>query len=318
MMRKLVQHALSMVAVLVLLAVTAFPALQAAEPTADELAKDPTLFLDSARKKLHWDEPTEPAHLVGPIYQVGTKGLAVFLITTPEGHILLNTGMPGSGPLIEKSIRKLGLKPEEIKLLLTAHAHVDHVGGHAYLQKLSGAKVAVIRQEKELLESGGKTDFHYAGVKLFEFDPVKVDQVFEDGETIRLGNVALLGLLTGGHTRGSTSFVMKVTGNGKEWTVLFPNGTSVNPGYRLVKNPSYPGIREDYQRTLRVLEAQQPDIWLMPHNEAFGYEGKLARSKTSGAEAWVDPDGYRQWVVAQRQRFDAAIALESGADRPKK
>src|SRR6185369_7142539 len=153
---------------------------------------------DAARKELKWDEPAEPARLVGPIYFVGTKGLSVFLITTSEGHILLNTGMPGSGPMIEASIRKLGFKPEDIKLLLTGHAHVDHAGGHAYLQKLSGATVVTVRQDKELLESGGKTDFHYGKIKEFGFEPVKVDQVFSDEETIDLGDVVIKALLTAG------------------------------------------------------------------------------------------------------------------------
>lgn len=280
-------------------------------PSLEELANDPARFLDAARKELKWDEPAEPAHLVGPIHFVGTKGLSVFLITTSEGHIVLNTGMPGSGPMIEESIRKLGFKPEEIKLLLTGHAHVDHAGGHAYLQKLSGAKVASIRQEKELLESGGKTDFHYGKIKEFAFEPAKVDQVFSDEETIELGDVAIKPLLTPGHTKGSTTFVMSVVDGGKTYSVAFPNGTSVNPGYRVAKAPSYPGIGDDYRRTFRVLESLQPDIWLMPHNEAYGYDAKLARSKDEGVSAWIDPEGYRKWVTTQRERFDAAVTRET-------
>lgn len=284
--------------------------LVAAPPTPEELAKDPALFLESARKLLKWDEPTEPAKIVGPIYFVGTKGLSVYLITTPEGHILINTGMPGSGPLIEASIRKLGFKPKDIKIILTGHAHCDHTGGHAYLQKVSGAKIAVIDREKELLESGGKADFHYSDVKEFAFDPVRVDTVFRDGEEIKLGNITITALLTGGHTKGSTTFLTKVTEGEKSFTVLFPNGTSVNPGYRVENNPSYPGIGDDYRRTYRTLLSLEPDIWLMPHNEAFDYETKLARSKTVGAKAWVDRDGYKKWATLQRQKFEDAVAKE--------
>ena len=282
-----------------------------AQKNAIEEAKDPAQFLEAARKLLKWDEPADPAHIAGPLYFVGTKGLSVYLITTSEGHIVLNTGMPGSGPMIEKSILKLGFKPEDVKILLTGHAHIDHVGGHAYLQKLTGAKIAMIREEKELLESGGKLDFHYGQHKEFGFDPVRVDTVFKDGDEIKLGDISMLALLTNGHTRGSTSFVMKIVDKGKTYSVLFPNGTSVNPGYRLNKDPSYPGIADDFRRTYGILERLEPDIWLYAHNETHDYEAKLARSVKEGTQAWVDPAGYQKWVAKQRARFDDVLAAES-------
>lgn len=276
----------------------------------EKLGSDPSIFLASARKLFRWDEPAEPAKIVGPIYFVGTKGLSVFLITTPEGHILLNTGMPGSGPMIEQSIRKLGFKPEEIRILLTGHAHCDHAGGHAYLKKLSNAKVAMIREEKELFESGGKSDFQYAGFKDFEFEPTPVDIVFTDGEVIKLGDISLTAILTNGHTKGSTSFFMTVKEAGRDYKVLFPNGTSVNPGYRLIANPSYSGIADDFRRTLRILESQKPDIWLHLHNESYGFDDKLARSQKEGPLAWVDPNGYQRWLKMQRKKFEDSINRE--------
>jgi metallo-beta-lactamase class B len=279
-------------------------------PSPEELAKSPELFLATARKTLKWDEPAEPAHLVGPIYFVGTKGLAVYLITTSAGHLVLNTGMPGSGPMIAASIRKLGFKPEDIRILLTGHAHIDHAGGHAYLQKLSGAKVAMIRQERELMESGGTTDFHYGSSSVFSFEPAKVDSVFADGDQIKLGDVTLTAMLGAGHTRGSTIFATRIKDGDQEFSVLFPNSASINPGYRLVQNPSYPGIADDYRRTLETLESLHPDIWLMPHTDSFGYEAKLSRSAKEGARAWVDPEGYRNWVSGQRQKFDATVGRE--------
>lgn len=253
-----------------------------AEQTVDmeTLANNPPLFLKTATKLLKWEEPAEPFKIVGPIYFVGTKGLGAFLITTTEGHILLNTGMPSSGPMHEASIRKLGFKPEDIKILLTGHAHSDHAGGLAYIKKLSGAQMASIDMEKDLLESGGKLDFHYGKYKEFEFEPVKVDRVLRDGEIIKLGDVAITALLTNGHTHGSTTFVTNVVDGGKVYTVVFPNGTSVNPGYQLVVNPSYPGIADDYRRTLHILEMLKPDIWLGLHAEWYDPEGKRARAAT--------------------------------------
>src|SRR5947209_3000493 len=128
------------------------------------LANDPKLFVEVATRLLKWNDPAEPTKIVGPIYFVGTAGLGVWLITTFEGNILLNTGIPPSGRMIESSIRRLGFKPEDIKLLLTCHAHVDHVGGHAYIKKISGTQVAMIDAEADLLQAGGKTDFHYGKV----------------------------------------------------------------------------------------------------------------------------------------------------------
>jgi metallo-beta-lactamase class B len=248
--------------------------------------------------------------IVGPIYFVGTRGLGVYLITTPEGHILINSGMPPSGPMIEASIRKLGFKPRDVKLLLANHAHVDHVGGHAYLKKLTGARVTMIEQEAPLLESGGKTDFHYAHDPGFAFEPVKVDQVLHDGDTIKLGAVAIAALLTPGHTKGSTTFTTTVTDADKTYAVVFANGASVNPGYRLARDPSYPGIADDYRRTLHTFETLKPDVWLLPHNQPYDFDRKRARAAKDGVRAWVDPEGYRKWAASQRTGFETALTRE--------
>src|SRR4051794_8688976 len=203
----------------------------AAQPKGDGLENVANLFLTTARTALKWDEPAEPARIVGPIYFVGTKGLGSFLIKGSEGNVVLYTGMPGSGAMIEKSITKLGTNPKDVKLILTGHAHCDHVGGHAYLQKVTGAKIAMMREEVELFQSGGRLDFQYGSSKEFAFEPVNVDTVFRDGDDIKLGDIAIRALLTPGHTKGSTSYVMKVNDGGKAYTVVFPDGTGVNPGY---------------------------------------------------------------------------------------
>jgi metallo-beta-lactamase class B len=130
-------------------------------PTKDDLAKDNNLFLTLARKALKWDEPTDPVKIVGPLHFVGTRGLSSWLFATSEGHILLNTGMPESGPLIVESIRKLGFKPEDIKLIINGHAHSDHAGAFAELKKLTGAQLAVMEGDVAPIEDGGKSDFHY-------------------------------------------------------------------------------------------------------------------------------------------------------------
>jgi metallo-beta-lactamase class B len=259
---------------------------------------------------LRWSVPAEPTRIAGPIYFVGTKGLGVWLITTSQGHILLNTGASASGPMIEEAIRKLKFNPEDIKLLLTGHAHIDHVGGHAHIRQISGARVALIDREVELLESGGKTDFHYGNIFLSWFKRMKVDKTFKDGHTIKVGDATLTARLTAGHTKGSTTWTMNVVEGGVSYKVVFPDGASVNPGYRVEINPSYPGIGDDYRRTFSTLEALKPDIWLAPHTDFFDFEGKRTRATREGATAWVDPEGYRCWVAHQRRKFEAAVNAE--------
>jgi metallo-beta-lactamase class B len=214
--------------------------------------------------------------------------------------------MPGSGELIEKSITKLGFKPKDVKIILTGHAHCDHVGGHSYLKQATGAKIAMMREEVALFESGGKLDFHYGQVKEFAFEPAKVDTVLRDGEEIKLGDISIMAMLTPGHTRGSTSYATRIVVEGKPYIIVFPDGTGVNPGYRVGKNPSYEGIADNYRMTWRKLEGLRPDIWLQGHPDAFGYEEKLSRTGKEGAGAWVDPEGYRKFIAAARVKFEAA------------
>ena len=269
-------------------------------------APDPGTQLENNARERHWNEPTEPAHIVGPIYYVGTAGLSSWLIKTSEGHILIDTGMPPSGPMIAESIRKLGFKPEEIRLLLVGHAHVDHVGALAYMKQLSGAKVAALPGEVALLESGGKTDFQYGTFEQYQFEPVKVDTVLTDGEPFRLGDVSLTPIATPGHTRGCTTFVTSVVDSGKAYKVAFPDGTSI-PGYRLVKDPSYPGIADDYRRSLGALAMLSPDIWLTAHPDMFGFASKRYVAARRGAAAYVDREGYRKFITDARENLEATI-----------
>lgn len=282
----------------------------------EALAKNPALFLATAVKGFGWNEPREPFHLGGNLYFVGTRGLTSWLITGPEGHLLLFTGMPESGKMIEASIRKLGFNPKDIKWILTCHAHVDHVGGHAYLQQISGAKIALMAEEKAVMESGGKTDFHYAGVPGFDFAPVKVDRLLKDGDSIVSGAVSLKAMHTPGHSPGSTTWQMNLAVDGQNYLVVFPDGTGINPGFHLTKPASYPGMGENYQRSLDRLAALHPDIWLSSHSAAMNFDAKSARSATEGIKAWIDPAGYQQFISAEREKFDAEISYEKS--NPKK
>jgi metallo-beta-lactamase class B len=250
---------------------------------------------------------------VGPLYFVGTRGLGAFLFKTSEGHVLMNTGLPSSGPMIVDSIRKLGLRPEDIVLMINGHAHVDHAGAFAYIKQRFGAQLAVMRDDVAAMESGDKDDFKYGGDLIYP--GVKVDRVLRDGDSIRMGDVRLTAYHTPGHTRGATTWVATVVDDGKPYVVVFPDGASINPGYRLATNPSYPGIADDYRRTHHRLEMMKPDIWLAQHNEYYDLEGKRGRAETEGVKAWVDPEGYRRWVAEKKRAFEDELDEELGVAR---
>ncbi len=282
-------------------------------PTKEQLANDNNLFISLAKKVLKWEEPAEPVRIVGPIYFVGTKGLGVFLFTTSEGHVLMNTGMPSSGPMIVDSIRKLGFKPEDIKLMINGHAHIDHAGAFAFMKKLTGAQLAVMKDDVAAMESGDKDDFKYAND--FAYEGVKVDRVLRDGDQIRMGDVLLTAYHTPGHTRGATTWIANLVVDGKAYIVAFPDGAGFNPGYRVAKDPSYPGIEDDYRNTHHEREMIKPDIWLAQHNEYYDLEGKRKRAETEGVKAWIDPEGYRRFVAGKKRAFEDEVDEELGAPK---
>jgi metallo-beta-lactamase class B len=290
--------------------------------TKDDLAKDNRLFLSLARESLKWDVPAEPTKIAGPLHYVGTAGLASYLFATSEGHILFNTGMPGSGPMIVASIRKLGFDPAEIKILINGHGHSDHAGAFAYFKELTGAQLAIMEPDVAMIEDGGKSDFHYGhDWQIMGQPPLKVDRILRDGEEVRLGEVVLVAHHTPGHTRGSTTWETTLVDGGRAYRVVWPDGGGFNPGYRVGKEPtSYPGMNADYRRTHHFLEMMRPDIFLGAHAEWFDYEGKRERARSEGVRAWVNPEEYRRFVAKQKRAFedqvDAELAVAKQAPEP--
>jgi metallo-beta-lactamase class B len=291
---------------------------QDAVPSKEQLAADNKLFITLATKALHWRDPQEPFHIVGPLYFVGTRGLASFLFVTSDGLILLNTGDPTSGPMIEASIRALGFDPKDIKIMLNGHGHSDHAGGFAYLKALTGAKLAIMEPDVSMIEDGGKSDFHYGkDWEVMGQEPVQVDQILRSGDRITLGQVTLTGTNTPGHTRGSTTWITTLAEGGKTYLIVFPDGAGFNPGYQLVgSDPDYPGIADDFRSTLHFLEMQKPDMWFGFHTEYFDMKGKLARMDAEAVQVWVDPEGYREFIAGKRRAFEDEVDLELGVTPP--
>lgn len=250
-----------------------------------------------------WSEPLPPYHVIGNVYYVGTKGLACFLITTPQGHILINSGLKDTVPLIQASVEKLGFKFSDIKILLISHGHWDHCAGSFDLIKRTGAKYMVMDGDVAEVEAGGKGDFHYAESPGVLYPPATVDRVLHDGDEVKLGNAKLIARKTPGHTKGCTTWTFKVEDGGKMYDVVIIGSVNVNGGYKLVANPTYPQIAQDYETTFHVLKSLPCDVFLGAHGDYYGMNRKLARMRDGGPNPFIDPEGYQHYVAQREQAF---------------
>ena len=247
---------------------------------------------------------------------MGSKDLASYLVTTPEGDILINSSLESSPALIKKSVESLGFKFTDVKILLISHAHYDHDAGSAAVKRMTGAKYMVMDADVPVVESGGAKDFAYPD---HHYPAVKVDRVLHDGDEVKLGGVVLVAHKTAGHTPGNTTWTMKVTDKDKSYDVVMVGSWFVNPGYRLVDKPghpaSYPGIAKDYERSFEVWKGLPCDIFLGAHGIYFGMVEKYARMKQGAGSVWVDPAGYRAAVAEREAAFKKELQRqEDGKD----
>jgi metallo-beta-lactamase class B len=264
-----------------------------------------------------WTTPFPPHRIADNLYYVGSRGLASYLITTPAGHILINSSLESSVPMIRASTEKLGFRFSDVKILLVSHAHWDHNAGSALIKELTGAKYMVMEQDVAVTEDGGKSDFQYGNVPTSLYKPTKVDHALKDGEEVKLGGVVLTAHLTPGHTKGCTTWTMKVRDGGKDYNFVIVGSPNVNDGYKLVNNALYPNIAEDYVQTFRVLKSLSCDIFLGAHGEYYGMEEKYARIKPNGPNVFIDPHGYRHYVAEREQAFLKALDRQR-SERPRR
>jgi metallo-beta-lactamase class B len=249
-----------------------------------------------------WNQPVEPFRIIGNIYYVGASDLTSYLITTPKGHLLIDSGSLETVPQIKANIVKLGFKVEDVKILLNSHAHYDHAGGLAELRRVTGAKLWISEPDTRLLANGGKEDPNFGD--RFPFEPTKADRTFRDGKKIRLGATTLTANITAGHTRGCTTWTTSVIEERNKYDVIFLCSTSA-PGYNLVDNRAYPTIAADYERTFDHLEKLSVNVFLGSHGIFFDLQGKIARAKTEqGSNPFIDPEGYRKYLEASRAAFE--------------
>lgn len=262
------------------------------------------------RAQNDWTEPYPAFRIAGNIYYVGSKGLANYLITTPKGHILINSDEEANVPLIKASVESLGFKFTDIKILLINQAHWDHDAASATIKKLTGAQYMVMDADVAAVESGGKSDFHYGADAATHYPPTKVDRILHDGDQVKLGDAVLTARLTPGHTKGCTTWTMKVKEGKKTRDVVIVGGVSVNTDYKLVGNQLYPRIAEDFEQTFKVLKSLSCDYFLGAHGAYFDMETKYARSKAGDSTAFIDPDGYQKFVAEWELKFRTELARQ--------
>jgi metallo-beta-lactamase class B len=256
-----------------------------------------------------WNRPIAPFRVAGNLYYVGAADVSAFLWTTPEGHILLDTGFRETVPRIEANLKTLGLRLEDIRLLLTSHGHCDHIGGAAEVKARTKARFLANPVEWPLLKRGGKGDFAF-GDK-YAFPPVEPDAPLRDGEPVGLGGTVLTPHFTPGHTKGCTSWSATVKEGDHTYRVVIPCALTA-PGYKLVGNAAYPEVARDFEASIARLRALPCDVFLGGHSWDFGLHKKIeARAKDPSRNPFVDPEGYRAYLDRSQAALRKQIAEQS-------
>jgi metallo-beta-lactamase class B len=239
-----------------------------------------------------WHAAFPAFQIAGNLYYVGTADLAVYLIQTPRGNILINSDFKQDLPVIKKSIEQLGFKYSDTKIILISHAHGDHDEGTGLIKQETGAKLMVMDADVPAEESTapGRPGAH-------------VDRVLHDGATVELGGSKLVAHLTPGHTRGCTTWTMQVKDGARTLNVVIVGSPNVNPGYILVGNKDYPGIAEDYVKTFAALKSLPCDVFRGAHGAYFGLKAKYEKMKAGSKDAFIDPDGYKAYVAERDDTF---------------
>jgi metallo-beta-lactamase class B len=245
---------------------------------------------------IDWNKPF-PAHkVIGNVYSVGSEQLGSFLITTPAGHILINSDYEETIPVIRDGVEKLGFKFSDIKILLGSHAHPDHMSGDALFKELTGAKVMAMEQDVPALKNmkqGGKEH--------------PIDRILHDRDTVELGGVTLTAYLTPGHTKGCTTWTLKTEEGGKTYDVVIVGSVSLNAAV-LVNNPNYPEIADDFVRSFRTLRSLHADVFLGSHTGFYQMTQKYAKLQTGGPNPYIDPDGYKALIDSSEKAFNDRMA----------
>ncbi len=269
--------------------------------------------------KPEWTRPFPPFRIAGNLYYVGSEDLAAFLIATPQGNILINSNLTTSPAQIKHSIEALGLRFSDIKILLVSHAHSDHAGGSAAILQQTHAKYFVMDADVRAIESGGHTDFRFAGDKSMWYPPAHVDRILHDGDKIALGGTTIVAHLTAGHTPGTVTYTFDepdtITRSSKMLHVVIVGSPSVLESYKLINNPTYPSIADDFRHQFAVLKSLPCDIFLGAHSSYFDLTEKYARLQHGDRNAFIDPAGYTSFVADREKAFETAYQKQYRAQK---
>jgi metallo-beta-lactamase class B len=264
----------------------------------------------SAATDPDWSKPFQPFRIVGNIYWVGTWDLSSYLIVTPQGDILINTGLADSAPQILGNVQALGFKVSDIKIITATHAHYDHVAGIAEIKRLTGAKLVMEEEDVPVMESGGKKDFRFGKDPSMRFTPVHVDEALKDGSKITLGGTEITLHHHPGHTKGASSFTLTVRDTGHDLRVGIINLGSINPGVKVSGMPTYPNIAQDYARTFHDQKEIQIDVFLASHASQFGLHEKYKPGDWYQPARFVDPQGFHDAVEKLEKVYTDQLARE--------
>ncbi len=259
----------------------------------------------SAAQPADWTQPVRPFRIAPNLYYVGTKGLAAYLITSRQGAILLDGTLKENALLIERNIQAVGVPLGRVKLILSDHAHADHVGAIARIKRDTGAQFDASAGDALALERGlprGDTDYGPMG-----FPPIRVDHVIADGQSVSVGDAVLTAHLTPGHTPGCTSWSMTVTQGGRPVRVLFLCSLTV-AGNILVGNRTYPAIAADFERTFAKLSTMRADIVLTSHPGVADVLEREARVEAGETQAFINPANLAKIVAESKADFEAELA----------
>lgn len=254
-----------------------------------------------------WTAPQKPFRLYGNTFYVGPRGLGVFLITAPTGHVLIDGGVPGHTSLIKANIRQLGFDVRDVKWILNSHAHCDHAGGIGQLAQDTGAEVIANAADAPLLERGGRDDPQYGD--RFPFPPVRVTRTVNDGESLRLGDLVFTAHSTPGHTKGNTTWTW-MSCEGPRCLHMVDVGSLSAPGFELIGNPKHPDAVEDFQSSFEKVATVACDIPLAPHPDMVSLWERVRKRGRGDATALVDSTGCRAYAQDARESFEAQVAKQ--------
>jgi metallo-beta-lactamase class B len=248
------------------------------------------------------NKPFPPHKVIGNVYYVGSERLASFLITTPDGHILINSSFETTVPVIRAAVEKLGFKFTDVKILLGSHAHGDHMEGDALVKELTNAQVMAMEQDVPALRNmkpGGKTH--------------PIDRVLHDRDEVKLGGTTLVAHRTAGHTKGCTTWTVRVQDDGMSYNMAILCSVGVNAGYVLVNNKDYPEIADDYVRSFKALRSLPVDVFLGAHGSFYGLSEKYAQLGKAGKNPFIDPEGFKAYLDRQEKNFNARLEEQKKA-----